>query len=78
MALEVRDRGPGFPLHDADRLFRPFFTTKSAGTGLGLSICRKIVAAHGGEIRALREGGETLLRVLLPRPAARARQQEGT
>ncbi len=64
--VEVVDRGPGFADGDAERIFRPFYTTKSAGTGLGLAICRKIVAAHGGEIRAEREGALTIFRVLLP------------
>lgn len=79
VALEVADRGPGFAPADAERLFRPFFTTKSAGTGLGLSISRKIVAAHGGEIRALRRGDETVFQVLLPARAgspARAAAEE--
>jgi len=78
LVLEVRDEGPGFAPQDAERLFRPFYTTKSAGTGLGLSICRKIVAAHGGEIHAVRAGRMTVLRVLLPRIAALARRQEET
>jgi signal transduction histidine kinase len=78
LALEVRDEGAGFPPQDAERLFRPFYTTKSAGTGLGLSICRKIVVAHGGEIHAVRADRTTVLRVLLPRTAARERQQEET
>jgi signal transduction histidine kinase len=78
LALEVRDEGAGFAPRDAERLFRPFYTTKSAGTGLGLSICRKIVAAHGGEIHAIRADHTTVLRVLLPRTEALARQQEET
>jgi signal transduction histidine kinase len=78
LALEVRDEGAGFAPRDAERLFRPFYTTKSAGTGLGLSICRKIVAAHGGEIHAVRADHTTVLRVLLPRTEALARQQEET
>ncbi|MHB8079054.1 MAG: ATP-binding protein [Candidatus Krumholzibacteriia bacterium] len=78
LALEVRDTGSGFAPQDAERLFRPFYTTKSAGTGLGLSICRKIVAAHGGEIHAVRAEHTTVLRVLLPRTEALARRQEET
>ncbi|MBK7702050.1 MAG: PAS domain-containing protein [bacterium] len=77
--LAVRDRGPGFAPADLDKLFRPFFTTKSAGTGLGLSLCRKIVAAHRGAIGARREGGDTVFEILLPADAgAQAREQEST
>jgi signal transduction histidine kinase len=65
--LEVRDDGPGIPPGDLGRIFRPFFTTKNTGTGLGLSICQKIIAAHGGEIRAARDDDHTVFRVLLPR-----------
>ncbi len=74
--LEVRDAGPGFAAGEAERLFRPFYSTKSAGTGLGLSICRKIVVAHGGEIRALCENGQTIFRVLLPRQGAAGAREE--
>jgi len=72
IALTVADDGDGIAPADWDRIFRPFFTTKSSGTGLGLSICHKIITAHGGDIQALRESNQTLFRVQLPdeRPQA--------
>ena len=70
VSITVTDDGPGFGGADPAKIFRPFFTTKSSGTGLGLSICQKIVAAHGGEIRADRRGGLTVFQVLLPGTAA--------
>ncbi len=49
-AIEVADAGPGVPPNDLERIFQPFYTTKSKGTGLGLAIARRIAEAHGGEI----------------------------
>ncbi len=48
--LEVEDQGVGIPKENLDRVFDPFFTTRSSGTGLGLSIAHQIVSRHGGEI----------------------------
>jgi len=81
LVLEVSDDGPGFDPDRADKMFRPFYTTKSSGTGLGLSICHKIVTAHGGEITATREPGRTVFRVLLMncenhQPGARAHEED--
>ena len=47
----VRDEGGGLPA-DVERLFQPFYTTKTQGLGLGLAICRSIVAAHHGRLWA--------------------------
>ena len=48
--IEVEDSGPGVPKEAMDRIFQPYFTTKSDGTGLGLAIVKKIVVEHNGTI----------------------------
>jgi PAS domain S-box-containing protein len=62
VTVAVSDRGPGLAPHVAERLFKPFFTTKTEGLGLGLSICRSILSLHGGSIAARNnaDGGATV------------------
>lgn len=50
--ISFTDDGPGIPAELLDKIFDPFFSTKteSGGTGLGLSICHGIVTEHGGKI----------------------------
>jgi PAS domain S-box-containing protein len=50
--IRVRDTGPGLPPGVDEKLFQPFFTTRTEGTGLGLAVAKKIVVAHGGAIEA--------------------------
>ena len=49
--LSVYDQGCGLS-EDPERLFQPFYTTKSQGLGMGLAICRSIVQAHSGRVWA--------------------------
>jgi two-component system nitrogen regulation sensor histidine kinase NtrY len=49
--LIVSDDGPGISAEDKEKLFLPYFSTKTNGMGLGLPIVHEIVAEHGGTIR---------------------------
>lgn len=72
--ISVQDDGPGIPEEQVSSLFTPFFTTKPNGTGLGLAISRRIVEAHGGELRLNRAAGRGCT-FTLRLPAERPRVQ---
>ena len=48
--VRVADSGPGVPAAVRDKIFDPYYTTKSDGTGIGLSISHRIVSDHGGRL----------------------------
>jgi len=50
VVVAVSDSGSGVDAANLERVFEPFYTTKSGGLGMGLSICRSIIEAHGGRI----------------------------
>ena len=67
----VIDRGQGIPPELYEKLFEPFFSTKSEGMGMGLNICRSIVELHRGRLWATpNPGGGTIFRFTLPRTIA--------
>jgi nitrogen fixation/metabolism regulation signal transduction histidine kinase len=67
--IEVRDSGPGVAPEARDRIFEPFFSTKTSGSGLGLALVKKIAEDHGGGVSLESTAGEPT-RALLWLPAA--------
>jgi PAS domain S-box-containing protein len=57
--LYVEDDGPGIPAADRDAVFEPGHTSATGGTGFGLTIVKRIVEAHGWDVRVTdgRDGG---------------------
>jgi PAS domain S-box-containing protein len=67
LLLTVTDRGVGLGKDVKERIFTPFFTTKSDGLGMGLSICRSIIEAHAGRLSAFQnEGSGATFQIALP------------
>ena len=48
--ISINDSGEGIRRSTAEKVFRPFYTTKDHGTGLGLSLAHRIVEAHNGQM----------------------------
>lgn len=63
--LTLRDNGPGLDAEQRQRIFDPFYTTKTCGTGLGMTLCRRVVEAHGGRIE-VGSGPGTAIVITLP------------
>lgn len=72
--LEIRDNGTGFDPKDAERLFSPFYTTKSSGMGIGLSVSHSIIEKHAGRLWASENdrGPGAVFRFAVPRLDERA------
>jgi signal transduction histidine kinase len=70
--VRVTDHGTGITSENMERIFQPYFTTKTTGDedrgfGLGLAICRKIAALHGGSLVVSSEVGKgTIVNLDLP------------
>jgi signal transduction histidine kinase len=70
-SLIVSDHGPGISPEVADKLFTPFFTTRTDGTGLGLSVAQHIAILHGGTIKAEnRADGGSRFTIWIPKTQA--------
>jgi signal transduction histidine kinase len=72
LCIEVRDTGCGIAEEDLEKIFQPFYSTKTRGTGLGLSTSKMIVEAHGGVLDASSVPGKgTTMRIRIPLAACR-------
>jgi len=56
--ISIADNGPGIPEQICDRVFEPFFGTKTEGAGLGLWISRRIMSEHNGGLELIESGEE--------------------
>jgi two-component system sensor histidine kinase DctS len=64
---EIIDQGHGIPENVAERLYSPFFSTKSEGMGMGLNICRTAIEFHGGRLtHTINPAGGTIFQFALP------------
>lgn len=75
VAFEVRDRGPGIPDDDLERIFEPGYRGAAAGSdeqgaGLGLALARRLARTLGGDVVAIPSDSGALLRATLPRAEA--------
>ena len=69
--VRICDTGGGIPPEDLNRIFIPFFTTKSRGYGIGLALVQKIVVAHGGDVAVERsDSSGTVFHCRLPLTSA--------
>jgi signal transduction histidine kinase len=65
--LSIRDTGPGIPITDLQKVFIPFFTTKSKGHGVGLALAHRVITQHGGSLTASNaEDGGAVFTMRLP------------
>ncbi|HLO41147.1 MAG TPA: HAMP domain-containing sensor histidine kinase [Phycisphaerales bacterium] len=77
--LHVIDTGPGIPPEAKEKMFQPYFTTKSGGTGLGLPTTRRLIEAHGGRLEVYTELGQgTDFTITLPAEAPPGRTGSAT
>jgi PAS domain S-box-containing protein len=66
VVISIADTGGGLPPESREKVFKPFFSTKSNGTGLGLTLAKNIVEAHGGTISCENRGAGAVFSVEIP------------
>src|SRR5438132_4295070 len=65
--ISVRDTGPGIAQSDLQKIFIPFFTTKTQGHGIGLALTHRVITEHGGTLTAANASdGGAIFTIRLP------------
>ncbi len=71
--IRVFDNGPGVPVHLREKIFDPFYTTRTTGHGIGLTFSHRVIENHGGTLTASgSEWGGAEFRIALPLETVRA------
>ncbi len=69
--VRISDSGPGVPLNLREKIFDPFYTTKSEGTGIGLSLSHRTITDHGGSLSVFESkwgGAEFVIDIPIAKP----------
>ncbi|HEX9545306.1 MAG TPA: ATP-binding protein, partial [Pyrinomonadaceae bacterium] len=67
VTVEIKDTGEGIAPQDLQRIFIPFFTTKTSGHGVGLALAHRVITQHGGTLTAANaKGGGAVFFIRLP------------
>lgn len=68
VGFTVRDNGPGISREVREKMFEPFFSTKTRGAGLGMAVTKQIIDQHRGTIRVQSSpGAGTAVTVTIPK-----------
>lgn len=67
ISIDIEDNGPGISPDLQEKIFIPFFTTKSEGSGIGLSLCKQIIRLHSGHLTVQEsKPGKTVFHIDMP------------
>ena len=67
ISIDIADNGPGIPPELQEKIFIPFFTTKSEGSGIGLSLCKQIIRLPDGHLTIQESNpGKTIFHIDMP------------
>jgi nitrogen fixation/metabolism regulation signal transduction histidine kinase len=71
LLIDISNNGTAIPKEVQEKIFIPFFTTKTEGSGIGLSLCKQIIRRHGGHLYLLKsDPQQTTFRIDLPQQTA--------